>query len=115
MTPDELIRALREKESRDNRELLDAAADMLERQRWIPVAEELPPIGERVIVARVYDPREPLRVEQGTLTEGGWWKVYGANTRHVEYWMPMPEPPETIATVMRQLEARREARRNDDL
>ena len=93
MALDELIRALREKPSRDNRELLDAAADMLERQRWIPVAEELPPIGERVIVARVYDPRVPLRVEQGVLTGCGWWKVYGANVKRVLFWMPMPEPP----------------------
>lgn len=94
MTTDELIRALREKPSRDNRKLLDAAADALERQRWIPVSERLPAIGERVLVARVYAKDLPLRVEQGTYSVGGWWRVYGANVKRVEYWRPMPLPPE---------------------
>ncbi len=94
MTTDELIRALREKASRDNRKLLDAAADALERQRWIPVSERLPEYGQPVLVARVYDPGQPLRVEQGKRDVNGWWKVYGANVKRVLYWMPIPEPPE---------------------
>ena len=63
--------------------------------KWIPAAEQIPKPYERVIVAREYEPGQPLKVEQGMLTEGGWWKVYGTNVRRgVLFWMPMPEAPE---------------------
>ena len=61
---------------------------------WIPTEYELPKPHTPVLVARVYEAGRPLKVEQGMLTEGGWWKVYGTNVRRVGYWMPMPEPPE---------------------
>lgn len=63
--------------------------------QWIPVMDQLPKSGERVIVARLKEKGQPLLVEQGVLTVNGWWKVYGTNTKAVAYWMPMPEPPET--------------------
>lgn len=57
-------------------------------QQWIPVTERLPEVGQRVIVSR------PGKVEQGVwLGTNGWWKVYGANTKAVTHWMPLPEPP----------------------
>ena len=57
---------------------------------WIPVMERLPEVGKRVIVAR--KDKEP---EQGIyLGVNGWWKVFGANTKAITHWMPMPEPPE---------------------
>ena len=57
-------------------------------QRWIPVTERLPETGKRIIVCR------GDKVEQGVyLGVNGWWKVYGANTKAVTHWMPMPEPP----------------------
>ena len=62
--------------------------------KWIPAAEQIPKPYERVIVAREYEPGQPLKVEQGMLTEGGWWKVYGTNVKRISYWMPMPEAPE---------------------
>ena len=62
---------------------------------WIPTEYELPPSRTPVLIAREYEKGQPLRVEHAVLTEGGWWKVFGANVRRVGYWMPMPEPPET--------------------
>ena len=63
-------------------------------QKWIPVAEQIPKPYEGVIIAREKEKGKPLKVEQGMLTEGGWWKVYGANVKRISYWMPLPEPPE---------------------
>lgn len=60
---------------------------------WISVQEKLPEKHVTVIVARPHDDG-PLKVEQGMLTENGWWKVYGTNVKKVYYWMPLPEPPE---------------------
>ena len=65
---------------------------------WISVKDRLPEQYERVIVARVYEKGKPLQVEQGMLTAGGWWKVYGTNVKKVSYWMPLPEPPEEEET-----------------
>lgn len=57
-------------------------------QKWIPVTERLPETGKRIIVCR------GDKVEQGIyLGVNGWWKVYGANTKAVTHWMPLPEPP----------------------
>ena len=61
---------------------------------WIRTTERLPAVLQPVIVAREYEAGKPLKVEQGRLMPDGWWKVFGANTKHVDYWMPMPEPPE---------------------
>ena len=56
---------------------------------WISVNERLPEAGRRVIVCR-----RDGKVEQGIfLKAGGWWKVFGANTKDVTHWMDMPEPP----------------------
>ena len=61
---------------------------------WISTKDRLPKPYQGVIVARVYEPGKPLRVEAGMLTDKGWWKVYGTNCKKVSYWMPLPEPPE---------------------
>ena len=64
-------------------------AVLQEKLRWIPVEERLPEVGERVIVAR------GGKSEQGVyLGVNGWWKVYGANTKKVTHWMPLPAGPE---------------------
>ena len=56
---------------------------------WIPVTDQLPKSGERVIVCR-----KDGRVEQGIfLGVNGWCKVYGTNTKAVTHWMPMPAAP----------------------
>lgn len=67
---------------------------------WISPADRLPPAGVRVIIARVYEPGKPLRVEQAVYTaQQDWWKVFGANvkTKGVVGWMKLPEPPEADA------------------
>ena len=61
---------------------------------WIRTADRKPPFHERVLIARVYEPGKPLKVEQATLLPDGWWKVFGTNCKKVEYWMPMPKAPE---------------------
>ena len=61
---------------------------------WISTEKELPPIAKAVLVARLYEAGQPLRVEQAILTPGGWWKVYGTNCKKVSFWAPLPAPPE---------------------
>jgi len=62
---------------------------------WISVKDRLPDPFKPVLVARVYAIDEPLRVEQGMYdNRNGSWKVYGAWTKKVLFWMPLPEPPE---------------------
>lgn len=61
---------------------------------WLRPEEKKPPLYERVLIARVYEPGQPLKVEQATLLPDGWWKVFGTNCKKVEYWMPMPKAPE---------------------
>ena len=84
----------------DEAEAMREAADAIRElqddlPKWIPAADQIPKPYERVIVAREYEAGKPLKVEQGMLTEGGWWRVYGTNVRRgVLFWMPMPEAPE---------------------
>ena len=59
MTTAELIKRMREKQSRDNRKLLDEAAEEIERYDWQPVSEP-PKYGELVLVC--------LRLRSGKLT-----------------------------------------------
>ena len=67
------------------------AADTNVSSKWISVKDKLPTIGQRVIVCR-----KDGRVEQGVRNPNDWWKVFGANTRDVTHWMPMPEPPKEV-------------------
>lgn len=58
-------------------------------QEWISVKDRLPEVGMRVIVCR-----DEGKVEQGIfLGASGFWKVFGANTKKVTHWQPLPEPP----------------------
>ena len=59
---------------------------------WIRTADRMPLPFEPVIICREKE-KGKWKVEQGCLEVGGWWKVYGTRTRHIAYWMPMPEPP----------------------
>ena len=86
-----LYEARRRTDCRECPEDRKAAAS---RSGWIRKDERLPERYVRVLVARAYEKNAPLRVEQGMLCEGGWWKVYGANVKDVRYWMPLPAPPE---------------------
>ena len=84
----------------DMAEAMRAAAEVIREQqesaqKWIPVSEQIPKPYESIILARVYEPGKPLKIEAGMLQTGGWWKVYGTNVKKgVLYWMPMPEAPE---------------------
>lgn len=60
---------------------------------WVAPAEDLPRLGERVLICRELEKDEWI-VEQARLTQGGWWKVYGTNCKKILAWRPMPEPPE---------------------
>lgn len=51
MTDKELIQALRDTETRSKRELLDEAAERIERMQWIPVEERLPEDEKDVLIA----------------------------------------------------------------
>lgn len=60
---------------------------------WISTKDRLPEFGQRVIICRQKEKGVPY-IEQATLGLGGWWKVYGTNVKNVDFWMPMPEPPQ---------------------
>ena len=94
MTVKEIITALRCMESRSKRELLDKAADALERMVWIPVTERLPEPGKRVLAT------DGVFVGEAYLTEtGAWWRSFGYpwqalhDGRVVTHWMELPEGP----------------------
>lgn len=74
------------------------APDELFAPVWISPRDRLPKAGVRVIIARVYEPGAPMRVEQAIYTGTDWWKIFGANLRtsSVAWWMPMPTPPEEV-------------------
>ena len=59
---------------------------------WISVKDRLPERMTPVLVCRKKG--EERIVEQGRRDVMDWWKVYGTRTKAVEYWMPLPEPPE---------------------
>lgn len=74
---------------------LDEIERLREAQRWIPVSERLPKIGERVIVY----------LANGWTGIACWFQMYtrkngdplwrndsGAETHNVTHWMPLPEP-----------------------
>lgn len=64
------------------------------RSPWISVDERMPKAYEPVILYR-RKPDGTFATEQGMWDElRGEWKVYGARSKNVTHWMPMPEPPE---------------------
>ena len=93
---EDLIRRLRETESRSKRALLDEAAQAIEKleRRWISVSERLP---EPFVSVLGYCPDEdPLPTVHEVYMNGfGQWtsaQVYGMG--NVTNWMLFPEPPE---------------------
>ena len=121
MKNNEIVAALRATESRSKRELLDAAADLIERltarcaryteeiavaqerTRWIPVTERLPEANE------FEEARGMSKVVLGIakndsgfslfnpclcvyLSDGRW--IFRGKPVTVTHWMPLPEPPE---------------------
>ena len=95
MTVKETITALRCTESRSKRELLDKAADVLERMVWIPVTERLPEPGKRVLATDGHTVGEAYPTTAGT-----WWRHAGMPWRTVfdrvvTHWMELPEGTET--------------------
>ena len=121
MKNEEIVRALRATESRSKRELLDAAADLIEkltdrcaryaeeiavaqeRQRWIPVTERLPEVSNSwgvsdVVLCIISDPSGYPPPNPGfcVYLDDGRWTCPGQIVR-VTHWMPLPEPPEEAA------------------
>lgn len=112
MTEKEIVSALRVTESRSKRELLDAAADLIERmtarcaryaeeiavaqerQRWIPVTERLPDQCMDVLV-RYRD----KHILMGTARCDDWLDE-DLEDGEITHWMPLPEWP--AATPLRE-------------
>ena len=63
---------------------------------WIPTAEQLPAVGEIVLIVRHSYNGDPVRVEQATLRPDGRWKAIGHKftQANVTHWTPMPVPPQ---------------------
>lgn len=113
MKNEEIVKALRATESRSKRELLDAAADLIEkltdrcaryaeeiavaqeRTRWVPVEERLPE--DPVQKVLVFDPHiHGDIVDVGRYLGADGWVLEGWNLTQnaVTHWMPLPERPE---------------------
>lgn len=117
MTGKEIVAALRTTESRSKRELLDAAADLIEkltdrcaryaeeiavaqeRTRWIPVTERLPEYDARVLAFDMRAKNKYIGIwtrekdpDDGNdcwFDSAGWWYAFD----EITHWMPLPEPP----------------------
>lgn len=66
-----------------------------ERTRWIPVSEQMPPSGQRVIVCvDNRDADNTIFVTTDWSLERDWpyWRTYG---KRVTHWMPLPSAPGT--------------------
>lgn len=73
----------------------DALALLKEQEaRWIPVTERLPEDGDRV-AAICYDGYiECCEIGHSSTGEMQWWGAeQWYKTKHIKYWMPLPEPP----------------------
>ena len=121
MTEKEIVSALRATESRSKRELLDAAADLIEkltdrcaryaeeiavaqdRTRWIPVTERLPEANEfeeaggmSKVVLGIAKNDSGFSLFNPCLcvylSDGRW--IFRGKPVTVNHWMPLPEPPE---------------------
>lgn len=121
MTEKEIVSALRATESRSKRELLDAAADLIEkltdrcaryaeeiavaqdRTRWIPVTERLPEANEfeeaggmSKVVLGIAKNDSGFSLFNPCLcvylSDGRW--IFRGKPVTVTHWMPLPEPPE---------------------
>ena len=55
--------------------------------QWIPVAERLPSVGEKVLMRAIVKGKQ--YVDTDRLLATGEWFEYG----NVTHWMPLPEPP----------------------
>ena len=117
MKTEEIVRALRATESRSKRELLDAAADLIERltdrcaryaeeiavaqerTRWIPVTERLPEVWRNdetseLVNYMIYSPY--FGVDIGNYhAEAKTWLCMALPCT-VTHWMPLPEPPKEV-------------------
>lgn len=121
MTEKEIVSALRVTESRSKRELLDAAADLIEkltarcaryaeeiavaqeRTRWIPVTERLPEANEfeeaggmSKVVLGIAKNDSGFSLFNPCLcvylSDGRW--IFRGKPITVTHWMPLPKPPE---------------------
>lgn len=118
MKNNEIVAALRTTESRSKRELLDTAADLIEkliarcaryaeeiavaqeRTRWVPVEERLPEISNSwgvsdIVLCIISDPSgyPPPNPGLCVYLEDERWTCHGQIVR-VTHWMPLPAPPE---------------------
>lgn len=114
MKNEEIVKALRATESSSKRELLDAAADLIEkltdrcaryaeeiavaqeRQRWIPVEERLPEDRSDVLVVAYWHERWGVYMGWCAPKRAEWSVHIGIGDRNdvaVTYWMPLPEGP----------------------
>lgn len=120
MKNEEIVRALRATESRSKRELLDAAADLIEkltnrcaryaeelaaaqeRPRWIPLTERLPETDEPVLCWYEYfrygDYNRMYQIYGIGYYINGMWVGDVSNGRSCKVlaWMPLPEPPKEV-------------------
>lgn len=72
--------------------LVDAANQILEAAKWIPVDERLPENGTRCLVVR-YDYVTDTPFVDILWFDNSWWNRINSGDYAVTHWMPLPQPP----------------------
>lgn len=80
----------------DFADAVDEAVALIDQKQmnWISTEDRMPEPKRPVIGAFSLHGKKPLRVETGKYDINGWWRFGSKYVYKVEYWMPMPEPPE---------------------
>ena len=86
-----------------------AQADARDAERWIPVTERLPDLGQEVLAGYAYQDTwlkgDPWIFSMGVCNmyeypndpcfpQGKRWKTHGCSHSAISHWMPLPAPPE---------------------
>ncbi|AXK63746.1 hypothetical protein CN645_30460 [Burkholderia sp. IDO3] len=69
-----------------------ASASETMAERWMTVADQLPPLGHDVLVAVQFFGPGDWRIKVGALNDQGQWRVFGGSWAPT-HWMPLPDAP----------------------
>ena len=71
--------------------IIRAAAEELEKMRWVPVTERLPEVGRKVLIS--WTANGGICFDTAFRLIDGWSATHWELSADVTHWMPLPEPP----------------------